>query len=59
MSEKNEKTESIAYKGIVSFIMDGKIQPGKRLAEQQIADELKISRTSFHMKSYSAIVKYR
>ncbi len=45
VSEKNEKTESIAYKGIVSFIMDGKIQPGKRLAEQQIADELKISRT--------------
>ncbi len=45
MSLKRENTENIVYEGIVSLIMNGKIQPGSRLVEQQIADELHVSRT--------------
>lgn len=44
-TRKSNTTEQIAYDGIINMIMDGKLQPGTRFIERQIADYLKISRT--------------
>jgi len=44
-SKKLAHAESTAYDGIIHLIMRGDIKPGTRLIEQQIGDELKISRT--------------